>query len=220
VARAVDHIHSKKVIHRDIKPENIHIDAVGKVKMMDFGIAKSDGMELTRAGFTLGTPYYMAPEQVLGKMLSPQTDVYSFGVMLYELLTGQRAISGDQVEAIFDQILHRPLDLSALDRLNIPTDVTGLIRHCTTKPPAQRPNGLGDVADRIEQILIVAHGSKPLKLPIPKIHSAEEPSRLEKLVERLPPELRAPRVLMGLTAVAMFVLVLLLYLVLLLARVV
>src|ERR1700722_12636035 len=119
VARAVDYIHSKKVIHRDIKPENIHIDETGKVKMMDFGIAKSAGVQLTRAGFTLGTPYYMAPEQVLGRALTPQADVYSFGVMLYELLTGMRAVSGDKVDQIFEQILHQPLDLSALDRLNI-----------------------------------------------------------------------------------------------------
>ncbi|PYT15742.1 MAG: hypothetical protein DMG59_12735, partial [Acidobacteria bacterium] len=95
VARALDYIHSKKIIHRDIKPENIHIDATGKVKLMDFGIAKSEGVQLTRAGFTLGTPYYMAPEQVLGQQLTPQADVYAFGVLLYEILTGAKPISGD-----------------------------------------------------------------------------------------------------------------------------
>src|SRR6185369_1328907 len=73
--RALDHIHTKKIIHRDIKPENINLDSSGKVKLMDFGIAKREGVQLTRAGFTLGTPYYMAPEQVLGRPLTAQVDV-------------------------------------------------------------------------------------------------------------------------------------------------
>jgi serine/threonine protein kinase len=224
VARAVDYIHSKKVIHRDIKPENINIDATGKVKMMDFGIAKSDGMKLTRVGFTLGTPYYMAPEQVLGRELTPQADVYAFGVMLFELLTGSRAVAGDKVEAIFDQVLHHPIDLSPLDRLHVPLEVSTLIRHCTAKQLAQRAAGLGDVADSIEQILVAAQASRPLKLPTPKVRAPAAPrdssQRFEKLIEKLPAELRTPRVLMGLTAVAIFIVMMLIYLVLLLARVV
>ena len=91
VARALDYIHARKIIHRDIKPENIHIDAAGKVKLMDFGIAKSEGAQLTRAGFTLGTPYYMAPEQVLGKAMTPQADVYGFGMLLFEMIAGTKA---------------------------------------------------------------------------------------------------------------------------------
>jgi serine/threonine protein kinase len=153
IARAVDYIHSKKVIHRDIKPENIHVDPSGKVKMMDFGIAKVDGMQLTRAGFTLGTPYYMAPEQVLGKTLTPQADVYAFGVMLFELISGTRAVSGDKVERIFENILHQPLDMAPLQAAGAPEAVTELIARCTAKPPAQRPQGMGAVADEIEKML-------------------------------------------------------------------
>lgn len=172
IARAVDYIHSKKVIHRDIKPENINIDAMGKIKMMDFGIAKADGMQLTRAGFTLGTPYYMAPEQVLGKLLTPQADVYAFGVLLFELLSGTRALSGDKVDAIFESILNQPLDMSPLHALNVPPDVVGLIERCTAKQPSQRPPGLGAVADEIE--LVVRGGQpsgvslKPSPLPSPQ----------------------------------------------------
>ncbi len=154
IARAVDHIHSKKVIHRDIKPENIHVDASGKVKMMDFGIAKADGMQLTRAGFTLGTPYYMAPEQVLGKTLTPQADVYAFGVMLFELISGTRAVSGDKVEKIFENILNQRLDMAPLVAAGAPDAVVDLIARCTAKPPAQRPHGLGAVAEEIESMLM------------------------------------------------------------------
>lgn len=159
IARALDYIHSKKVIHRDIKPENINIDPMGKIKMMDFGIAKADGMQLTRAGFTLGTPYYMAPEQVLGKALTPQADVYAFGVLLFELLSGARALSGDRVEAIFESILNQPLDMSPLHAHKVPPEVVGLIERCTAKSPSLRPPGLGAVADEIE--LIVRSGPLP-----------------------------------------------------------
>src|ERR1700719_584754 len=74
VARAVHFIHGKRIIHRDIKPENIHVDPAGKAKLMDFGIAKSEGTTITLAGTTLGTPFYMSPEQVLGPTLTRQSD--------------------------------------------------------------------------------------------------------------------------------------------------
>jgi serine/threonine protein kinase len=235
VARAVDYIHSKKVIHRDIKPENIHIDETGKVKLMDFGIAKSDGVQLTRAGFTLGTPYYMAPEQVLGRALTPQADVYSFGVMLYELLTGMRAVSGDKVDAIFDQILHQPLDLSALDRLNIPIQVSTLIRYCTAKPPAQRPPGLGEVAEQIEQVVVTTASTRPIKLPkVPRIPAKIEdtgafdldpglrglPPWLQRTMLRFPRAMRAPMGVMAVAAIAVFGFFVLIYFILVLAHIV
>jgi serine/threonine protein kinase len=151
--RAIDYIHTKKIIHRDIKPENINLDTAGKVKLMDFGIAKSEGIALTRAGFTLGTPYYMAPEQVLGQPVSPQADVYAFGILMFEVLTGLKPITGESVEKIFNQILYQPINLEPLQPPKFPPGVAGLIERCTAKQPALRPAGLGIVVEELEQVL-------------------------------------------------------------------
>jgi serine/threonine protein kinase len=153
VARALDYIHSRKIIHRDIKPENINIDTTGKVKLMDFGIAKAEGVQLTRAGFTLGTPYYMAPEQVLGRPLTPQADVYAFGILLFELITGTKPIAGESVEKIFQQILYEPLNMEPLKALRAPPALCDLIARCTAKQLAQRPQSLGPVCDELEYLL-------------------------------------------------------------------
>ncbi len=153
VARALDYIHSRKIIHRDIKPENINIDNTGKVKLMDFGIAKAEGVQLTRAGFTLGTPYYMAPEQVLGRPLTPQADVYAFGVLLFELITGTKPVSGESVEKIFQQILYEPLNMEPLKALRAPPALCDLIARCTAKQLTQRPQSLGPVCDELEHLL-------------------------------------------------------------------
>jgi serine/threonine protein kinase len=177
IGRAIDYIHSKRIIHRDIKPENINIDRIGKVKLMDFGIAKADGVQITRAGYTLGTPYYMAPEQVLGRALTPQADIYAFGVMLFELLTGQKAVTGDSVEQIFERILYQPLNTAPLKPLNLPA-LTDLIIRCTTKQPAQRPRSLGEVCDEIENILHPgsAHHVGPQPTYTPPVRSQQASS--------------------------------------------
>jgi serine/threonine-protein kinase len=174
IARAIDYIHTKKIIHRDIKPENINLDSAGKVKLMDFGIAKSEGIALTRAGFTLGTPYYMAPEQVLGQTVTVQADVYAFGILLFEVLTGLKPITGDSVEKIFNQILYQPINLEPLKPPKFPAAVSALIEKCTAKQPAQRPAGLGVVVEELEQILDPGRpvsgrgrtGQRPVPVPV------------------------------------------------------
>src|ERR1700680_4467242 len=84
IAEALNYVHGCGVVHRDIKPENIHLDPNGRVKLMDFGIAKTADLSLTRTGMAMGTPYYMAPEQVSGRPADTLVDVYAFGMLLFE----------------------------------------------------------------------------------------------------------------------------------------
>ncbi|MEI9814817.1 MAG: serine/threonine-protein kinase [Acidobacteriota bacterium] len=149
-ARALEYVHSRKVIHRDLKPENIHIDRTGKVRLMDFGIASLTG-EGTKEGAAAGTPYYMAPEQVLGRPLTAQADIYSFGVVLYELFTGKKPFQADTVEKIFEQILYQPVDLDLLTQSNAPQLVADVIARCTTKKLMERPDSMGPVVEMLQK---------------------------------------------------------------------
>ena len=238
--RALDHIHTKKIIHRDIKPENINLDSTGKVKLMDFGIAKREGVQLTRAGFTLGTPYYMAPEQVLGRPLTAQVDVYAYGILVFELLTGQKPVMGDSVERIFQVILYEPLNMEPLKALRVPPGLVGVVERCTAKQPAQRPPTVGAVCDEIERILMDAspgadvksappkHGQAKAAAPAPFAAPAKPPAKpaspakarpagpatvdgLPKFFDALPPLFRTQAGLMILAGAVVVALMLLLY---------
>jgi formylglycine-generating enzyme required for sulfatase activity len=153
VARALAYIHTQKIIHRDIKPENVNLSPSGVVKLMDFGIAKTEGLQMTRAGYVLGTPYYMAPEQVTGQNVTEQVDVYAFGVLLFELMTGAKPIGGDSVERIFFSILNEPLNLEPMRKAGAPETICDLVSRCTLKKPAERPQGFGPVIADLERML-------------------------------------------------------------------
>jgi len=163
VARALEFIHSRKIIHRDIKPENIHINEKGVAKLIDFGIAKSENLSMTRTGYVLGTPTYMAPEQVTGKNITEQADVYSFGLVLFELLCGVKAVSGDTVERVFYSILHEPVNLEPLRQAGVPQPVGELVARCAAKGPSERPQGFAPVVATLEQYL--ASLEKPALAP-------------------------------------------------------
>ena len=183
VARALAYIHTQKIIHRDIKPENVNLSPTGVVKLMDFGIAKTQGLQMTRAGYVLGTPYYMAPEQVTGANVTEQVDVYAFGVLLFELMTGVKPIAGDTVERIFYSILNEPLKLEPLRQAGVPQALCDLVARCTMKSAAERPQGFDPVIAELERMLTeldapTSFFQAPGQEPVAVAEHARHPARL------------------------------------------
>lgn len=149
-ARALEYVHSQGIVHRDIKPDNLHVDENGRVRLMDFGVAKTSNLNLTKTGFQVGTPYYMAPEQVMGEPPTPKVDLYAFGILLFEIFTGRRAVEGTTIERLFYQILHEPLNLAPLETAGVPRKYVDLIARLTAKKPEERPESFTEVVAALE----------------------------------------------------------------------
>jgi Tol biopolymer transport system component len=170
IAEGLEAAHEAGVIHRDLKPANVLVTPEGRVKVLDFGLAKpaneggqgssTDSVLSTEAGRLLGTPTYMAPEQARGKSIDKRVDIWAFGCVLYECLTAKRAFAGETLTDVLGSVLHTTPDLATLPAAT-PQRVHDLLARCFAKDPRQRLRDIGDARWILAQGPIEAAGSTP-----------------------------------------------------------
>jgi serine/threonine-protein kinase len=146
VAEAMDYAHQQGVVHRDIKPANIMLTKDQVVKVMDFGIAKMASSSKTQTDIVLGTPTYMSPEQIAGKKVDGRSDIFSLGIVMFELLTGRPPFTADNVSALLFAIAHTPHTVPATLRSGLPPTVQEVLDRALQKDPVQRYRRAGEFA--------------------------------------------------------------------------
>jgi serine/threonine protein kinase len=144
--------HKRGIIHRDIKPANVRVDTEGKARLMDFGVAHLASSDMTSTGMLLGTPAYMAPEQITGGSVTAETDIFSVGAVLYELLAGRRPFVGDTLQSLMYSILNRaPESLEAIVP-KLPPGLHDVVMRALQKEPSQRYHSAMAMANDLSAI--------------------------------------------------------------------
>jgi eukaryotic-like serine/threonine-protein kinase len=202
VCSALDHAHTHNIVHRDIKPANIMILNSGLVKVTDFGIAKIMSMGMTQAGQILGTPNYMSPEQVKGRKVDGRSDIFALGVILYELVTGEKPFGGQNITTVIYKIINEnPIPPRELDA-TIHAGLSFVISKALAKSPEERFQTCRELSESLKNYKNLGGGPAPnatvvMKVP-PLQASPADPARTAKRpapleVQPLAVDLGSPR---------------------------
>lgn len=192
-ADALRYAHSRGVVHRDVKPGNLRVQADGSLRVMDFGIAKllDAGADLTATGMSIGTSGYLAPEQLEGLPIDHRADIFSFGVVAYELITGTKPFAGETITTVLYRILHEEPPAIASLAPGTPARLIACVERCLRKRREDRYNDLGEVVTELRALtaeLDAAAGNvspsplasappsplSPAAAPVPSVHSATQ----------------------------------------------
>jgi TolB-like protein/Flp pilus assembly protein TadD/predicted Ser/Thr protein kinase len=171
IVSAVEEAHRKGVIHRDIKPANIMITSSRQVKILDFGLAKITGQEKptdpggreepgTSSGIVMGTAQYMSPEQVVGRRVDCRTDIFSLGVVLYDMATGRLPFNATATTGVVDRILHSQPEAMARFNYDLPVELERIVRKCLEKDPALRYQSAGELLIDLKRLSTSASASE------------------------------------------------------------
>jgi serine/threonine-protein kinase len=158
IARAMDYVHFQNIVHRDLKPQNLHVDENGRVKLVDFGIAKSVEWNKTQAGLVKGTAYYMAPEQIMGNPVNFRTDIWAFGVVLFEMLSGgKRPFQGSTLDTLWAAIVNGTPDYQLLTNAGVPESVQQIVKRCLEKQAENRFASFNEISQTLKRFVSAQH---------------------------------------------------------------
>jgi serine/threonine protein kinase len=152
VLAGLGYAHKRGIIHRDIKPANIRVDEEGRARIMDFGIARLQSSKVTRTGLMVGTPAYMAPEQITNSQASAASDIFSLGAVMYELLTGRKPFEGESLQSVFYKIVSSsPPDITTISS-SLPASLNTIVMRALAKEPADRYSNSTDMANALTEV--------------------------------------------------------------------
>lgn len=165
ICSGLEYAHKMGVVHRDVKPANVMVLGTGKIKLMDFGIAHMASSDMTRTGMIIGTPDYMSPEQVMGKKIDNRSDIFSVGVIFYEMMSGKKPFTSDSVTSILYKIAHEPIPSFDELGVEVPLEIETIINKAAEKEPEKRYQAMAEMIKDLKAVIELYGEQKMATMP-------------------------------------------------------